>query len=295
MFRTIIINSGEKIKLKDNWLFVETEDGDKTVPIDDIYSVVLDNQNILITPSVVNAITNNGGHIVICDKKHMPASEIFLISKYYRPLTVQRNQLELRSVVKDEIWKRIVSEKISNQAIVLATCTGNNDATRRLYELSNEIIGGDINNCEGVAAKMFFRNMFGSDFIRMNDDSINSALNYGYAIIRSSVSKSLIGHGFNCVLGLHRINIYNSFNLSDDVMEPLRPMVDKWVGNNYRDLVDELTKENRVSLANIINEYVLINGKQMQLRSAIDVYVKSLSKTIETEIPSHLKIPKILK
>lgn len=295
MFRTIIINSGEKIKLKDNWLFVETGDGDKTVPIDDIYSVVLDNQNILLTPSVVNAITNNGGHIVFCDKKHMPASEIFPISNYYRPLTVQRNQLELRGVVKDEIWKRIVSEKISNQAIVLATCTGNNDATRRLYELSSEIVGGDINNCEGVAAKMFFRNMFGSDFIRMNDDSINSALNYGYAIIRSSVSKSLIGHGFNCVLGLHHINIYNSFNLSDDVMEPLRPLVDKWVGKNYRDLVDELTKENRVSLANIINEYVLINGKQMQLRSAIDVYVKSLSKAIETEIPSHLKIPKVLK
>ena len=295
MFRTIIINSGEKIKLKDNWLLVETEDGDKTVPIDNIYSVVLDNQNILLTSSVVNAITNNGGHIVLCDKKHMPTSEIFPISNYYRPLTVQRNQLELSRDVKDEIWKRIVSEKIGNQGIVLASCTGNTDVAKRLYELSGEIIGDDINNCEGVAAKMFFRNMFGSDFIRMNDDSINSALNYGYAIIRSSVSKSLIGHGFNCVLGLHHINIYNPFNLSDDVMEPLRPLVDKWVSKNDSDLVDELTKENRVSLANIINEHVLINGKQMQLRSAIDVYVRTLSKAIETETPDYLKIPRIIK
>ncbi len=293
MFRTVIINKGERIRLKDNWLIVEFEDNSKSIPIDDIYSIVIDNQSTLITASVINAITNAGGHIIICDNKHIPSSTIYPVCNYYRPLTVLRNQIELSQECKNKIWRFIIEEKIRNQALVLTSFSGTTDTTKRLFELAQSVVDGDERNCEGVAAKLFFRGMYGSDFIRMNDDTINHALNYGYAIIRSSMSKSLIGHGFNCVLGIHHINIYNSFNLSDDLMEPLRPIVDWWVNSNSDTLIDDLTKEQRTGLANLVNEYVLMDGKTMQLRNAIEVYVKSLAKTIETEHIEFLRIPEL--
>lgn len=112
----------------------------------------------------------------------------------------------------------------------------------RMQQLAQEVLSGDTGNREGIAAKMFFRNFYGCDFIRFENDIINIALNYGYAVIRSSVARSLCAYGYNCALGIHHINEANPFNLADDLMEPLRPLADIWVWQNNEDLVDTLTK-----------------------------------------------------
>ena len=293
MFRTIIINTGEIAYLKEDWLVVSTDDGEKSVPINDLYSVVIDNPSIKLTVMLLNRLTESGAHVILCGRNHLPATVILPNNSYYRPLSVLKKQITLVDDCKNEIWRCIVRVKLRNQASVMNFCGGNRERIQRVLELSESVTGDDEGNNEAIAAKLFFRDMYGSGFIRQNDDSINAALNYGYAIIRSAVSKSLVAHGFNCTLGIHHRNEFNEFNLADDMMEPLRPLVDYWVYTNREDLYDELSRDNRASLVNLINVPVLIDGKRQKLRNAIESYVVSFVKCVNDEKPSMITIPEI--
>ncbi|WP_446787846.1 type II CRISPR-associated endonuclease Cas1 [Macellibacteroides fermentans] len=294
MFRTVIINEGEYISVKENWLVVRVAEVENKIPIDDIYTVVVDNRMTAMTASAVNALTGSGAHVMICNEKHMPASVIYPLNNHYRPLNVIRKQLAMPNDFKDELWKIIIQGKLDNQARVLKLCHVKEERIERLFQLKENVQPGDAGNCEGVGAKWFFRSLYGSEFIRTNDDAINAALNYGYAIIRSAIGKTLTAYGYNCVLGIHHINETNPFNLADDMMEPLRPLVDFWVDQNHEDLLNELTKENRRDLINLINGLVQFDNKKMKVRYAIDRYISSLTSAVEKLNAKLLKIPLII-
>ncbi len=294
MFRTLIINRGERIGIRDNWVTVETEDGEQRVPLNEIYAVVIDNQASLLTVPVIHRLTSSGAHILICDEKHMPASVILPQNNYYHPLTAIRRQLEMTASFKDALWDIVIAAKIRNQALVLSFCGGLRERVERLNELSREVVNGDEGNREGIAAKMFFRSLYGSSFVRMADDGINAALNYGYAVIRSTVSKTLCAHGYNCVVGIHHIGESNPFNLADDLMEPLRPLADYWTDRNHEDITDELTRAQRNELAALVNEPVLQGKRRMLMRNAVDEYVRSLTSAISKNDPSLLVPPVLL-
>ncbi len=295
MFRTLTVNFGEKLKVKDGWLIVEIADEERKIPIEDLYSVVIDNQETSITVPTLHKLTDSGVHILICNEKHQPVTVILPQNTHYRPLNVIRKQIALTNEFKDKLWDKIVKAKIKNQAEVLKLCGGKSEKIKRINEFATEVIGGDEGNREGIAAKMFFREMYGSSFVRMNDDGINAALNYGYTVIRSAFCKTLCAYGYNCVLGIHHINESNAFNLADDLMEPLRPIIDMWVDDNIEDLLDNLSRSQRNQLACIINDDVAIDGKTMRIRNAIDKYVSSLTSAIEHQNVSLLKIPKIIR
>ncbi len=295
MFRTLTVNFGEKLKVKDDWLVVEIADEERKIPIEDLYSVVVDNQETSITVPALHKLTDFGVHILICNEKHQPVTIVLPQNTHYRPLNVIRKQLSLSEEFKDKIWDKIVKAKIKNQAEVLKLCGGKSEKVERIKELADEVIDGDEGNREGIAAKMFFREMYGSSFVRMHDDGINAALNYGYTVIRSAFCKTLCAYGYNCVLGVHHINESNAFNLADDLMEPLRPVVDMWVDDNNEDLLDNLSRTQRNQLACIINDDIVIDGKIMRIRNAIDKYVSSLTSAIEHQNVSLLKTPKIIR
>ena len=264
------------------------------VPIEDIYSIVIDNSQCTISSAAVTAITQVGAHILVCNEKHMPQSVIYSLNTHYRPLNVIKKQLEMHEEFKAEIWQKIIREKIRNQAKVMDLCGVPREMSGRMLRFAEEVIPGDGGNREGIAAKWFFRAIYGSEFIRHADDAINAALNYGYSIIRSAVGKTLTAYGYNCVIGLHHINENNPFNLADDIMEPLRPLVDLWVDQNSEDLAVTLSRDNRRELVNIINQPVLQDKKRMSLRNAIDRYVSSLTTAIERQNPKLIKIPRVI-
>lgn len=232
MWRTLIITQGEKISVKDNWLIVETPESSNKIPVSDLYSIVVDNRQTYLTVAAITRLTNEGVHIIYCDEKHNPVSVIMPLNTHYRPLNVLKKQLALSQGFKDVMWQEIIKAKIENQAEVLKLQNCSMDVYRHLHKFIKEVTVGDKTNREGLSAKMFFRALYGSEFVRMADDVINAALNYGYAIIRSAVSKTLVAYGYNCVLGIHHISETNPFNLAEDLMEPLRPIVDLWVDNN---------------------------------------------------------------
>lgn len=294
MWRTVIVNYGEKLIIRNNWLVVYSDDAEHKIPVEDIYAVVIDNRSALISVSVVTTLTQAGAHIFFCDEKHTPVATSFPLNTHYKPLSVMNKQLNFTDEFKDDLWCRIVKAKIFNQYKCLNYCGIDRSKTEQILKISEAVTSGDRNNREAVAAKKYFQMLFGTTFKRSDDDITNAALDYGYSIIRSSVCKTLCVYGFNCVLGIHHINQNNPFNLADDIMEPLRPLVDLLVDENCDNLFETLTKENRRTLINIVNLPVLINNKKTRVRYAIDIYVRSLITAINENDFEHLQIPQII-
>lgn len=294
MFRTVYVSVGESITVVDNWLFIKNKQGEESkIPVDDIYTLLLENVHTRISVYALQYLSRRGVNVVCCDDKYMPACNIIPFVEHYRPYGVMKKQLALTVEFKNLIWQRIVKAKIMNQYYVAAFAGVDRQVIERLQQLAEEVLPGDIGNREAIAAKMFFRSLYGCDFTRFADDVLNYAMNYGYTIIRSAVARSLVAYGYNCVLGVHHINENNAFNLADDFMEPFRPIVDKWVQAHNDDLVDELSKQNKLALVNLLNVEVNWNNKSMKLHNAIDKYIASFTTAIDKADVNKLLIPKL--
>lgn len=292
MFRTLIIEESERLTLTHNVVQVERAGKHIPVPVEDIYCIVLDNPRTMISTSVITALTGAGVHIVVCNEKHMPSSAIYPELVHYRPYTVVQRQLTMPQGARDALWDRVVRAKLLNQAFVL-TCCGEHGAASRLCELAEEVSEGDAGNREGIGAKLYFRALFGSRFLRMADDGINAAMNYGYAILRSSVVKTLYTFGYYPPVGIHHIGPTNPFNLGDDLMEPLRPVIDLWVDIHHTELLEALTSGQRRSLVGLMRLDADYDGARMKLTNVIARYIKSFTTAIEKEDAS-LFVPPVL-
>lgn len=295
MFRTLIVQQGEYLSVSNNWLVVSSSEDATRIPIEDIYCLIVDNLQTNITPSVLNRITSEGGHILFCNEKHLPVAAVYPHNTHYKPYGVLKRQLLMENKFKDILWQKIISAKLKAQAEVVRLCSRDFATRNHLERLSREVSLGDKENREGLGAKIYFKSLYGAEFIRFYDDGINAALNYGYTILRSATIKTLCAYGYQTVLGIHHISESNPFNLADDMMEPLRPLIDLWVYKNRENLVEEyLYREQRRSLVNIVNEEVEFEGKQMKMRNALDRYIGSLTSVLEKQNLDLLKIPSII-
>lgn len=295
MWRSVIIYNGERLNVQDDWLVVTLDDGTtKKIPMEDLYCVVIDNQNLVITVPTLSILAKHRVHLIMTDEKHLPVSQLYPLNTNYHCYRIQKKQLDMDDDFKGEIWKRIVKRKIENQAVCLENAWAERDVTNRMRELASEVLPHDVGNREGICAKLFFRNLYGADFTRFTDSETNSFMNYGYAIMRSGVAKSLVVHGFNCVMGVHHISETNEFNLADDFMEPLRPIVDDWISKNPECSGEGLSKYVKNELVCLINSEVLFDGKRMKVRYAIDSMAKSFVTAIETRNPDRLILPEMI-
>ena len=295
MWRTLIVSSGEKLTVNSGWLHVCSPEREVRVPINDLYSVVIDNRRAMLSVAVLTTLAQAGVHILFCDEKHLPAAHLMPLNDHYQPLTVVRKQLELSEELKDLLWQRITQQKILNQAQVLRLTGVGGEKAAHLESLAQQVQPGDSTHKEAQAARFYFRALFGPGFVRGGDDVTNAALNYGYTILRSALCKTLAGYGYNCLLGLHHINRANPFNLADDLMEPFRPLVDLWVDDHCEDLFEELTRSNRNSLIDLVNHTLRFEDKRMRVRYVMDRTVKSLTSAIDGEDAGMLLLPSILR
>lgn len=295
MWRSVIIYNGEKLTVKDDWLVVSLEDETtKRIPLEDLYCVVIDNKNLVISIPALSALAQHKVHVITTDEKHMPIAQMYPLNSNYHCYRILKKQLSLTDDFKGEIWKQITISKISNQATCLENLWSEREVVDYMRELASEVTLHDEGNREGISAKFYFRHLFGSEFIRLTDDTTNAFLNYGYAIMRSGVAKSLVVHGFNCVMGVHHISETNEFNLADDFMEPLRPVVDEWVANNQDCLAEGLSKYVKNELVSLVNKEILFDGKVTKVRYAIDLMVKSFVTAVETKNPERLILPEVI-
>ncbi len=279
-YRQVVIKKCEKINLKDRQLIVNKDNNSYKVPLEDINFVLLEDNTTTITSKILAAFGEEGICLIVCDNKYEPISIMYPYNYHFKQLENIEKQLSLDDASKKIIWKEIVKAKIENEIAVLCKCTQDEKVINKLSQYIKEIKDGDETNREGLAAKIYFRSLFGSEFIRFYDDAINSALNYAYQIVKSSIIRTLSIYGLNSYLGVNHKSKVNNFNLVYDLIEPYRAIVDLYVYNIKDNLTIPLSFEIRKELINILNIPVLINNMKCTLEYSIEVLIKSYIKTI---------------
>lgn len=252
----------------------------RTIPIEDIGVIVLDNRQITITSGVIDQLMAYNVALVTCDSKSLPTGLLLPLCGNSIQNERFREQIGASLPLKKQLWQQVVESKIRNQAAALEYANGNEAANMLIW--SKQVKSGDSENMEGRAAAYYWKNFFPDmdDFTRERDaaDSANAMLNYGYAILRAIVARALVCSGLLPTLGIHHHNRYNAYCLADDIMEPYRPYVDILVLDIIRRLGPsvKLTKEIKSELLGIPVIDVNINDHRSPLMVAVAATVSSL-------------------
>lgn len=255
-----------------------------TKPIEDIGVVILDNKQITITSGAIEALLENNCALITCDSKSMPVG---LMLPLYGNTTQNerfRKQLDASLPLKKQLWQQTIQSKINNQASSLSLCINEDIKCMRIW--ANDVRSGDPDNLEARAAAFYWKTLFHNikNFTRDRDGiPPNNLLNYGYAILRAVIARSLVTSGLLPTLGIHHHNRYNAYCLADDIMEPYRPFIDRLVYQLYSENKMELTKEVKASLLSIPTIDVRISGKRSPLMIAASQTTASLYKCFSGE------------
>lgn len=272
MFHAIIVTKEASIYQHHSQLCISSE-RDIRVPIEDVDVLLIENRAVRITQHVINSLVENGSLIIMCNEKHLPSAVVLPINNHCRKLSVLKLQLNQPKVKIKHLWQSIIRQKIKNQGLCLQLL-GIED---NISKLSDFVTSNDNRNYESIAAAKYFKSLFGSDFIRRVDSNINAVLNYGYAVIRSSISRYVCIHGLEPALGIFHHSELNAFNLTDDLFEPFRPIVDLFVGRILHDGKElSLDVTTKAELVQLLSCNVLVNEEVQSVNHAIELMVESL-------------------
>lgn len=269
-FRTVVIGTQSKLNYKNRYLVVKNEEDEKYIHLSEIDTIIVDSISVSISSYLLKELSDSKINIVFCDEKHNPFGEM---KTYYSSHNTSKKiftQVKWSQNLKDELWKKIVTNKIINQALQLNKIASDNYDL--LMQYVNEVQAGDKTNREAHAAKVYFNSLFSKKFVRNSDDEINAGLNYGYAILLSTFNKEIACLGYITQLGIHHKNEFNEFNLSCDLMEPFRIIIDNFV---YYNRDRNFDKQYKLDLINIFNNKYKYHGKQYSLKDIIKMYTKN--------------------
>lgn len=297
-FRTLFFTTKAKLSMKNNHILIAKDGKDNiTIPLSDILCIILESNQITITTALLSAIANHKIVMYICDESHLPNGIYTSFLGHYKSLSVMQSQIELSKQKKAIIWQKIIKSKISNQAILLKI--NNKNEYKQLETLSKNVNLGDSNNNESQAALIYFKALFGKKFVRRSQINsredihiINSALNYGYAILRGMIIRALCASGLNPAFGIAHHNQFNQFNLADDLIEPFRVFVDSKVISMIKDhtLSNNFHTTHKVALIKILEMKVLVGNQFYPLSRAIIKNIQGISNSINGNI-SNLNLP----
>jgi CRISPR-associated protein Cas1 len=290
--RIVEITSPARLNLKDSQMVIRRDGAEETtLPIEDIGILILAHQTITHTQGLFSALATNNVAVVICGPKHLPEAVVLPLEGNSLHSKTIAEQVGISMPVKKRIWQAIVRAKINGQAKVLGLA-GSKEG--HLSALAEKVRSGDPDNCEAQAARAYWPKLFGAEFRRDHDgDGVNALLNYGYAIMRAAMARAIVGAGLHPSLGLHHKNQYNGFCLADDLVEPLRPMVDLKVHSvvtNAPLLKPELTPDTKKVLLSALAGQCTMQGARVQLLTALHYYTASVRRamtgeTKDVEIP----------
>lgn len=271
------INYPEKLK----------QEAELTRPIEDIGIIVLDNRQITLTTGLMDALLENNSAVITCDARSMPVGMMLPLSGNTTQSERFRHQINSSLPLRKQLWQQTIQYKIRNQLAVLKQYT--NAETKCMQKWANEVKSGDTENMEARAAAYYWKGLFGhiDGFVRDREGvAPNNLLNYGYAILRAVVARSLVASGLLPTLGIHHHNRYNAYCLADDIMEPYRPYVDMLVYDiTIQYGIDiELSKDIKAELLSIPTLDVIIDGKRSPLMIGVSQTTASLYKCFKGEI-----------
>lgn len=283
--RTLYFGQAAYLSLRDGQLLVRlpAEERSRSIPIEDVGVLILDHQQISITHGLMNALEAHKCALITCSASHMPSGLFLPLDAHSLQSERFQTQIEATLPLKKQLWQQTVRMKIQNQARVLEEVYAQPQANMLAWV--KQVRSGDPDNLEARAAAYYWANLFPSlpKFTREREEAPpNALLNYGYALLRAVVARSLVSVGLLPTLGIHHHNRYNAYCLADDIMEPYRPYVDKFVQEIYeREYPESLTKDIKHRLLTIMEQDVVIDGITHPLSIATSLTASSLVRCFE--------------
>lgn len=278
--RTLFFGNPAYLNTKNEQLVVSYPDKEletKTVAIEDIGVIVMENQQITITNGLLEKLISNNVAVITCDHQHMPVGLLMPLSGHSQQTERFKHQISASLPLKKNLWQQTVSAKITNQARLLKE---KGIPMRKMEQWSKEVTSGDALNHESRAAVYYWSKLFGDENFNRSQKGMapNNLLNYGYAILRGITARALVSSGMLPTLGIFHRNKYNAYCLADDIMEPYRPYVDLIVSHivDTEDNFEELTIDLKKQLLSIAGIDVQIDGKSSPLMVAMSRTTNSL-------------------
>lgn len=268
-WRSVIITQHAKLSYSSRMMTVQNRDGINQIPIEDINLLLINTTQAVITSSLISHLAKNEVKVIFSDDMHEPICETVGYYPSTRDIDLLEQQVNWTVQKRETLWTKIIFAKIQNQIKVLQSYGENVDEINDELE---KIEMNDFTNREATVARKYFPLLFETDFVRRNNSPINAALNYGYSILLSTVNQEVVSNGYLTYIGIHHHSEENMFNLSSDLMEPFRPVIDYWVaGQKFY----ELTPDVKYGLVELLSLEIIFNGKKMLLKNAISEYVRN--------------------
>ena len=260
------------------------------MPIEDLNQIMVHGANIRLSTMDLSILSQNKVSIITLDEKYLPTAIVLPFEGHTRQSKLMHAQISTYEELYLELWLQIIRQKISNQsrALSIMGMNGAENVTKYLDDISKE----NVDITEALAAKDYFA-YYHEGLNRRGDDPINSRLNYGYAVVRSSIARSLVAAGFHTTFGIHHDSQLNAFNLADDLIEPYRAIVDIVAHDNIGSNV-QLSKNERRVIAHVLHNACMMDGAKVNVMSAIDMMVESLKRIILDKSKEKLMLPVIL-
>ena len=295
MIKRVVEISGTAVHVavEQGQLLIKPRDGDlptARVPCEDLGVLVVDHVGVTYSHQALSALMDSGAAVLLCGSNHLPAGYLLPYPSHGEVITRIHRQISAGLPLKKRLWRRIIAAKIRAQA---GNVAAKMPQKRLLLGLAAKVRSGDPSNMEAQAAKVYWKVWLGEDgpFRRDPDgEALNGMLNYGYAVVRAAVARAIVAVGLLPMLGIHHGNRSNAFCLADDLIEPLRPLVDAEVRQLSAQGKSEIDKDVKARLLTVLNSTVLLDNETMPLQIAIKKMLDSLNHCYERNI-ALLRIP----
>jgi CRISP-associated protein Cas1 len=290
-WRSVMISRPARLRREHYSLAIEQDDT-AFVPFEDIAVIVLNHREITLTHPVLSACGEYGISLFATGETHHPSGVFLPFLTHSRATRWLRLQLDLPRPLAKQTWAAIVRKKIANQAACLKLTQ--TEGADRLDSYVRRVRSGDSENMEGQAAAFYFTQLFGKSFRRTDTRWVNSALDYGYAVLRGTIARGLVAHGLLPSIGLYHSSEQNAFNLADDLIEPYRPVVDLHVAKHRVPNAEALSTENKTALIGVLNVDVATPRGTMSVLASIEQAVESLTRIYDGGTERLLELPTLI-
>lgn len=270
-WRVVVVTGRSKLDLRYNSISIRRDSGTDFIHMGEVNTLILETTAISITAALMCELVKQKIKVIFCDEKSNPHFELLPYYGSHDCSAKIKEQIAWTEFTKENLWTLIVTEKIEKQMKLLKKL--HKQEYQILENYMSQVEHNDLTNREGHSAKVYFSALFGNGFSRSKDNSLNAFLNYGYQILLSTFNKEIVANGYLTQLGVFHKNMFNYYNLSSDLMEPFRVVVDELA---YKENPQKFEKEEKRKLQNILNFQLKINNSNHYLSEVIKIYTKSI-------------------
>ncbi|MCA9225704.1 MAG: type II CRISPR-associated endonuclease Cas1 [Planctomycetales bacterium] len=260
-----------------------------SIPCEDVGVVLVDHPAATYSHAALAALADSDAALVVCGRNHLPTAMLLPLADHSQVVWRINDQLNASKPLQKQLWRQLIQAKIRAQA---ANLPPHSRARSKLLDMARGVRSGDPNNVEAHAARVYWQHFLPDHRFRRDadGDGLNSLLNYGYAVVRAAVARAIVAAGLMPAIGLKHSNRSNAFCLADDLIEPLRPLVDDRARDLREQGYDRLTSEAKTGLLSLLADPVWITGERSPLMVSLHRYCASLVKCFRGEAKS-LEIP----